>query len=509
MGARLKLYARLAGFLVVLCAAWPLCAETVTPPEAGATAQTQARENAAPQPVENPAASPAAAEPAPPAPTEAERFQGWLRELKPAAVEAGVSETGFDRITGGLAPDCGQTGVFCGAQASDAPQPSFTERTGLPKSCDKVAQREFLEPAGYFPDDYLRRLVRKGQVMLEDLRTNKPEIWQHILKVEETYGVPVPILMGLWARETALGDARLGYNAVAALGSLAYAGQEHRRAWMRRQFIAALKMVDRGDIAFDAFRSSWAGATGLTQIMPEEYLRYAVDGDGDGRKDIWASVPDALATTANVLKSHGWRAPGGWGRAVKVPAPGETFDCTQEGRVSRKPAARWTEQLGLAPIAGPQEAASPPLNPDQTVWLLMPAGQSGPAFLVTENFDVLRDYNPSDLYALFIGTINDRLACDTADAPCGFAAPWPERGPDSFAFSVENICRLQLGLKARGVLLGEADGLFGPQTRTAIGRWQKAQGAAPTCYPTRPIFEELTGAVRAEAMQKTEGAATP
>jgi lytic murein transglycosylase len=505
--AGLRLYARLAASAAVLCLAMPLQAQTTAAPATETAVPQQAEAVTPPQAQTAPPQAEAAAQPA--ASTEAERFKAWVRELRPAALEAGVSEAGFDRLFAGLTPDCAQTGVFCGTSSGDTPQPSWTERTGLPKSCDKVAQREFLEPAGYFPEDYLRRLVRKGQALLEDLRTNKPETWRHILMVEETYGVPVPILMGLWARETSLGDARLNYNGVVALASLAYAGQEHRRAWMRRQLIAALKMVDRGEVAFADFRSSWAGATGLTQIMPEEYLRYAVDADGDGRKDIWTSVPDALATTANVLKQQGWGAPGGWGRQVRVPAPSETFDCTQEGRVSRKPAARWTDQLGLTPVTGPQEAASPPFDPDQPAWLLMPAGTGGPAFLVTENFDVLRDYNPSDLYALFIGAINDRLACDTEEAPCGFAAPWPDRGEGAFAFSVENICRLQLGLKQRGMLHGEADGLFGPQTRTAIGRWQKAQGSAPSCYPTRAIYDEITGAVRAEAPHKDKDAATP
>ncbi len=441
--------------------------------------------------------------------SEIGRFQGWIRELKPDALEAGVSRATFDWIFAGLAPDCDQTGVVCGTPAGEVPEPSWTERTGLPSSCEKVPQKEFLEPAGYFPEGYIGRLVRKGQLLLEDLRETKPAIYRHIERIEETYGVPVPILFGLWARETALGDARLDHNAIVALASLAYAGQEQRRPWMRRQLIAALKMVENGDITYEGFRSSWAGATGLTQIMPEEYLEFAVDGDGDGRRDIWTSVPDALATTANILKQQGWGAPGGWGRQVQVPAASESFDCTLEGRASRRPAARWIDQHGLRLIGGPGEAGSPPLDANQSAWLLMPAGASGPAFLVTDNFDVLRTYNPSDLYALFIGTINDRLGCDTEAAPCTFAAPWPQSGPDTFAFTVENICRLQLGLKQMGLLNGEADGLFGPQTRGAIGRYQKAQGLRPTCYPTRQLFDELNGTLRAEAMHKDNTAATP
>jgi len=436
----------------------------------------------------------------------AEAFKAWAAELKPDATAAGVSEAGFARIFEAVAPDCAQTGVFCGKLASEPAEPSFTERTGLPKSCDKVAQREFLEPPVYFPEDYLRRLVRRGQTLLADLRANKADTYQHILAIEQTYGVPVPVLMGLWARETAFGEATLGHNAVVALASLAFAGLENRRPYMRRQLIAALKMVDSGAVAFDKFTSSWAGATGLTQIMPEEYLQYAVDGDGDGVKDIWASPPDALATTANVLKRRGWRPYGGWGREVRLP---DTADCTLEGRGNRRPIGRWVEQFGIQPADRGAESAGPLLAGDETAYLLLPAGTLGPAFLASDNFDVLRAYNPSDLYALFIGYVGDRLGCDTEDAACTFTSPWPQMGGNAFAFSVENVCRLQLGLKEKGVLNAEADGFFGPQTRAAIGRYQKMQGDKATCYPSRELLEQLQqpdGSRKEEAMH-TEGIA--
>jgi lytic murein transglycosylase len=433
-------------------------------------------------------------------------FNAWLTELKPAAKAAGVSEAGFDRIFGSMTPNCGQTGVFCGKPADAPAEPSFPARAGLPQSCDKVSQREFLEPGGYFPEDYLRRLVRKGQALLDDMRANQPGTYRHLLGIEQTYGVPVPVLMGLWARETSLGDAALGHNAVVALASLAFAGLENRRPYMRRQLIAALKMVDSGAIAFDAFRSSWAGATGLTQIMPEEYLHYAVDGDGDGTSDIWTSSPDALATTANVLRDRGWQPHLGWGREVRLP---ERADCTMEGRGNRRALSRWVEQSGVLPVDRGREAVGPIISGDEPGYLLMPAGTLGPAFLVSDNFDVLRAYNPSDLYALFIGTVSERLGCDTGDETCAFTRPWPAGGEGAFAFSVENICRLQLSLKEKGMLNGEADGLFGPQTRAAIGRYQKSQGGAPTCYPTRELFEQLGGGRKEEAMHKDGVAAMP
>jgi hypothetical protein len=268
-------------------------------------------------------------------------------------------------------------------------------------------------------------------------------------------------------------------------------------------------MLENGDVSFEEFRSSWAGATGQTQIMPGEYLRFAVDGDGDGRKDIWNSAPDSLATTANILRDRGWSAASGWGRQVRVPTASANFDCTLEGRANMRPLSRWVSEAGITPADRPGEVSTSPLDPEQPVWLLLPGGSSGPAYLVTDNFDVLRDYNPSDLYALFIGLISDRLGCDTADRSCTFERPWPAGGPEAFPFSVENICRLQLNLKDRGFLNGEADGLFGPQTRAAIGRYQKAQGRKPTCYPNRELYEQLRGSLKAEVMHKQGMPATP
>jgi lytic murein transglycosylase len=436
---------------------------------------------------------------------DAKDFANWLDALKPVARAAGVSEATFDHVLGRITPDCSQTGVFCGAPPSAQAIPSWTQRTGLPKSCEKTTQREFLEPAAYFPEGHIGRLVRKGQTLLGDMRANRPDTFQHILKVEQTYGVPVPILMGLWARETSFGDASLPHNAVIALVSLAYAGHEHRRPWMRRQLIAALRMLDEGHIAFGNFRSSWAGATGLTQIMPEEYLQFGADGDGDGVSDIWTSAPDALATTANILRHRGWRARQGWGREVRLP---EGWDCTRESRANRMPLRRWADQAGVALADRGAESTAALLTGEETVYPLTPTGALGPAYLAGENFDVLRAYNPSDLYALFIGYVADRLGCDTEAGPCIFTQPWPESA-NPFAFSVENICRLQLGLKEKGMLTGEADGLFGPQTRAAIGRWQKAQGGRPTCYPSRELFDQLTGDRKQEAMHKDGAPITP
>jgi lytic murein transglycosylase len=298
--------------------------------------------------------------------------------------------------------------------------------------------------------------------------------------------------MGLWGRESAYGEASMKHNAIRALASHAYAG--YRQDFFRGQLIAALKMVDDGHISVDRFTSSYAGATGLTQIMPDEFVGFAVDGDRDGRRDIWNSIPDSMATTANVLKDRGWNsAARSWGYEIVLPEPDERFDCTMENRSNRWPIGRWQSEFGLkrVPRLGVEEPPFP--NPDNTGYLVMPAGARGPAFLVTENFDVLRSYNTSDVYALFVGHLADRIGCDTASRECRFHKSWPKSTRDDFEFSVETLCRMQVALKEQGHLEGTPDGLFGVGTRVAIGRYQKATQRKPDCYPTQSLYKEIVG----------------
>ena len=253
-----------------------------------------------------------------------------------------------------------------------------------------------------------------------------------------------------------------------------------------------LLMVDEGHISIGNFRSSYAGATGLTQIMPDEFISFAVDGDRDGKRDIWNSIPDSMATTANVLKDRGWVSGArSWGYEITLPEPGERFDCTMEHRANRWPIGRWEREFGLkrVPRLGVKQPPFP--KPENTGYLVMPAGARGPAFLVTENFDVLRSYNTSDVYALFVGHLADRIGCDTRSHECRFYNSWPKKTRDDFKFSVERLCRLQIALKDQGFLEGIPDGLFGAQTRVALGRYQKAAGRKPDCYPTQSLYKEI------------------
>ena len=428
-------------------------------------------------------------------------FSSWLGQLWPEARKAGVSRATFDRVFASMTPDCDLPGVFCPGERKAPSGRKLSERTGLPESCNKITQPEFLEPEKYFPAKYMRRLALKGRSILADLEAQGPRTHENLQEIERSFRVPVNMLMGLWGRETAYGDANLKHNGFRALASHAYAGFKSRQGWSRKQLIAALLMVEQGHMTPGQFRSSYAGATGLTQIMPDEFLGFAVDGDRDGRRDLWQSVPDALATTANVLKDRGWHSGArSWGYEIHLPEPSETFDCTFENRVNRWPIRRWQEKFGIrrVPRLGRQQPEFPNLS--NLGYLVLPAGARGPAFLVTENFDVLRSYNPADLYALFVGHLADRVGCDTDGRECIFHTPWPKTTRDDFEFSVENLCRLQIALQKRGFLDGTPDGLFGAQTRVAIGRYQKATKRSPDCYPSRSLMKELLSGSGSQAL---------
>jgi lytic murein transglycosylase len=434
------------------------------------------------------------------APARAESFSAWVAALWPEAQQIGVSRATFDRVFASLQPDCDLPGVFCPGERQTPAGKKLSERTGLPASCNKVTQTEFLQPEKYFPAKYMRRLALRGREILADLEAKGPKTHEDLVAIESNFRIPRHMLMGLWARETAYGEAKLNHNGFTALASQAWAGYEARRDWMRKQLIAALKMVEQGDMAPEQFRASYAGATGLTQIMPDEFLGFAVDGDRDGKRDIWKSFPDAMATTANVLKDRGWHSGAkSWGYEIELPAASAEFDCTLEERTNRLPFAEWVRRhrIGRVPRAGGRPDFPEPGN---VGYLVLPAGARGPAFLVTENFDVLRSYNTSDLYALFVGHVADRVSCDTESRECTFHKPWPASSPDDFEFSVENLCRMQVSLQKRGFLTGQPDGLFGAGTRVAIGRYQKATKRKPDCYPSRSLFEELSKDARPQAL---------
>ncbi len=424
---------------------------------------------------------------------------GWrdfVQGLRPEALSAGVKPSIFDRIFERLRPDCKQAGVYCkGGPATTDPYKAFRQK-GLPESCFKVTQKEFLRPGEYFPESSMRRVALQGQALLEKWKYEKPEILRAVLKIEADYQIDHKLLMALWGRETNYGQYAVRHNAITALVSMAYAGAPARRGWARKQAIAALQMVSDGRVTMEKFKSSYAGATGLTQILPTEYLERGVDGDGDGRIDVWDSVPDALATTANILRNEGWQGDQKtWGREVRLPKSASGADCTLEGRPHRRTIGEWINTLGVTRATGAASDGAHAIDPQKPGYLVLPAGARGPAFLATDNFEVLRRYNTSDVYAVFIGATANRIGCERETRACGLERTWPAKSAsDDFEFSIENLCRLQIALKDRGFSQTTPDGLFGRATRVAIGLYQKSVKKQPDCYPTQAIFRELTGA---------------
>jgi hypothetical protein len=246
----------------------------------------------------------------------------------------------------------------------------------------------------------------------------------------------------------------------------------------RSELIYALRMLQEGVRTRDTLTGSWAGAMGLTQFMPSEFYTLAYDLDGDGRADIWTSVPDALGSAANQLRAKGWVPNQSWGYEVRLP---KDVSCLKEGPDNTRSVAEWM-RLGVVSIAG----AFPPQALDQQAFILTPAGAYGPAFLALENFLVIKRYNMSDLYALFVGNLGDRIAGGGA-----FVTPWA----DVQQLSASGIEGIQEKLQTLGYAVAKIDGKAGMNTRALIGAYQKANGLKVDCWPT----EALLTHVRAKA----------
>jgi membrane-bound lytic murein transglycosylase B len=287
------------------------------------------------------------------------------------------------------------------------------------------------------------------------------------------YGVPGPVLMAIWGIESNYGS---NYGDIPTIDALATLGYEGRRAdWARGQLLAALTILQRGDIDRDRMIGSWAGAMGQTQFLPSVYLAYAVDADGDGRRDIWGSMGDVIASTANFLAGSGWRAGEPWGVEVRLP-PG--FDPGHADLAQRQPTARWIAEgvrgIGTEPLPGFADAA-----------ILLPAGARGPAFLVGTNFRAILRYNNSTSYALAVGLLAQRIG----GGP-DVLASWPRDLP---ALSRSELFELQSALNRRGYPSGMPDGVMGPATRDGLRRYQRDAGLPADGYPTLDLLERLRG----------------
>ena len=381
------------------------------------------------------------------------QFNNWLnKDFYKEALKSGISAGTFSEALSTVVPNLAL--------------PDLVIPGEKPKTQRRQHQAEFSAPANYFSAKTLARLVSNGKTQLSENRGA-------LKKIEKQYGVPASIALAIWGRETNYGNVKIPYNAFEVLATKAF--MSTRKDMFKTELIAALTIVQDHYMDAASMKSSWAGALGQPQFMPTSYLKYAVDFDGDGHRNIWTSTPDTLASIANYLKLNGYRANAGWGYEVKVP---ETVGCFLEGPDQGKMLSEW-QKLGVLPLS---DKNVPALDKSRPLYLLMPEGRLGPAFLVTDNFYVLKSYNMSDLYALFIATVSDGI-----EGKRGFIEPW-QKIDELYQSDVLN---LQTKLQSQGYDIGKADGFAGFKTRRSIGLWQQKHGQKPTCFPSRSLIADI------------------
>jgi lytic murein transglycosylase len=382
------------------------------------------------------------------------QFRQWLEaDLWPEAKRNGVSKTVFDRAFSGVNLDW---------DLPDLAPPGFPKPKVRAQS-----QAEFRSPGAYFSEKRLQGLSASGRSLMK----------QHaglLRKIEERYGVPGSIIVAIWGRESGFGRAKIPHSAVRVIATKAF--MSTRPELFRKEILAALEILQRGDIPASAMKGSWAGAMGQPQFLPSSYLDHAVDFDGDDKRDIWNSTADSLASIANYLAQSGWVRGRDWGFEAVIP---EGVTCALEGPDRARPISKLTD-MGIIRISG---RPFPDHERRASGMVLVPAGIYGPEFVVTPNFYVIKEYNNSDLYALFIGNLADRMA----HGGSAFVTPWGNTGK----MLRSDIARVQASLESQGYDVGGADGLPGFKTRRSIGEWQTRNGQKPTCFPTPALLKAV------------------
>ena len=367
-------------------------------------------------------------------------FADWLAELRAEARELGISEATLRELDN-LQP-------LERVMELDSSQPefvqTFTRYLGLRVTPNQVARGQ--------------SLLQQHSVLLEQVR--------------QRYGVQPHYLVAFWAVESNYGRSTGGFSVLEALATLAF---DPRRAdFFRRQLLTALQIIDDGHIQAERMSGSWAGAMGQLQFMPNIFYQYGVDGDQDGRIDIWNSLPDIFHSAANFLSQSGWRGDERWGREVLLT---EDFDFSLTGTSTRKPLQEWRD-LGVTQLNG----APIPVAAGMEASVILPAGAQGPAFLGYANFRTTMTYNPSTFYALTVGHLADRYA---GSGPI-------QRMPDNeTAMSVADVRELQELLNRNGFDSGEPDGRVGRQTRAAIRAYQQSAGLPMDGYASVVLLQAL------------------
>ncbi len=368
-------------------------------------------------------------------------FGNCIEGLLPAAERRGIPPESYRRLTAGLTPDLSIMDKL------DA-QPEFTKATW----------------------DYLDLLVSDDRIARG--RALLGQYAPTFAAVERTYGVDRYIVAAIWGVESNYSTLGGDRPVLRSTATLACVGR--RRDYFREEFLSALEILQRGDVPPEHLIGSWAGAFGPTQFMPTSFKRYAVDFDGDGRRDVVDSIPDMIASTANNLKMDGWVAGQTWGYEVALPA---NFNYTAADLPHPLPVRQW-EGLGARRADG-----KPFPRPADGATLLLPAGARGPAFLMLQNFHVIMKYNPAEAYALAIGHLADRLR---GGAP--LVQAWPR---DERVLTLQERYELQQLLAAHGFVIGAPDGLIGPATRLAIRSYQTSIGQIPDGFASSEVLDRL------------------
>jgi membrane-bound lytic murein transglycosylase B len=368
----------------------------------------------------------------------AQSFAQWLAKFRQQALDAGIQPAVFDQAFAGVSPDEAVV-------KADNSQPEFTRPVW-----------EYLDGA------ISAARVRRGQAMLNEHATT-------LAAIEQAYGVDRQALVAIWGMESSFGQFTGDKSVIRSLASLAYEGR--RPAFAQTQLLAALQILQHGDVPSSQLLGSWAGAMGQTQFIPSTYNHYAVDFDGDGRRNIWTSPADALASAANYLRSSGWQQGQPWGVEVTLP---EGFDYALADADIRKPLSEW-RTLGVKNL---------PLNFAQArASLLLPAGYRGPAFLVLDNFRAILKYNNSTSYALAVGLLSERLLGGGQ-----VLAKWPR---DDLPLSRAQRIVLQEQLSSKGFNPGGVDGIIGANSRKAIRSYQQSLGWPADGYPNQALLQKL------------------
>ena len=319
-------------------------------------------------------------------------------------------------------------------------------------------------PWAYLDSAVSAQRVAQGQAKLSEHRPT-------LEAAAARYGVPATVVTAIWGMESNYGSNFGSFRTVDALATLAYEGR--RRAWAQAELLAALRIVDRGDIAAERMLGSWAGAMGHTQFLPSVVLAYAVDADGDGRRDIWGSIPDVLTSTAHFLARSGWLASETWGAEVVLPA---NLDHARADPAVRQTTAQWEAE-------GVRSADGQPLPALGAASITAPAGARGPAFVVGANFRAILRYNNSVNYALAVALLSRQMG---GGAPV--TGTWPR---ELEPLSRTQMQTLQEALNRKGFAAGTPDGVMGPATRAGLRGYQRSLGLAADGYPTMELLQRL------------------